>query len=118
VKNWNEEDFQKALSNHERMLKERPGDAELLRKYQIISLEYERYKKEREEEQTMLSQLKQKIEARIGEPVDNGDLLTAIEMAKSDVVANLLILGYDVTTQMFEDAVVDCLRTYKKRIAM
>jgi len=66
----------------------------------------------------MLSQLRQKIEAKVGEPVDNGDLLMAIEMAKSDVVANLLILGYDVTTQMFEDAVVDCLRTYKKRIAM
>ncbi|NLG89779.1 MAG: hypothetical protein GX494_11340 [Clostridiaceae bacterium] len=66
----------------------------------------------------MLSQLKQRIEARIGESVDNGTLLQAIEMAKSDVVANLLILGYDVTTQMFEDAVVNCLRTYKKRIAM
>ena len=66
----------------------------------------------------MLSQLKQRIEARIGESVDNGTLLQAIEMAKSDVVANLLILGYDVTTQMFEDAVVNCLRAYKKRIAM
>ena len=66
----------------------------------------------------MLTQLKNRIEARIGESVDNGDLLRALEMAKSDVVANLLILGYDVTTQMFEDAVVDCLRTYKKRIAM
>lgn len=66
----------------------------------------------------MLSQLRQKIEARIGESVDNGDFLMAIEMAKSDVVANLLILGYDVTTQMFEDAVVNCLRAYKKRIAI
>lgn len=66
----------------------------------------------------MLSQLRQKIEARIGESVDNGDLLMAIEMAKSDVVSNRLILGQDVTTQMFEDAVVDCFRTYKKRIAM
>lgn len=66
----------------------------------------------------MLSQLKQRIEARIGESVDNGDLLMAIEMAKSDVVANLLILGHDVTTQMFEDAVVNCLRAYKKRIAI
>ena len=117
MKNWDEEDFQKALSNHERMLKERPGDAELLLEYQMISLEYERYKKE-EEEQTMLSQLKQKIEARIGEPVDNGDLLTAIEMAKSDVVANRLVMGQDVTVQEFEDAVVNCFRTYKKRIVM
>jgi hypothetical protein len=66
----------------------------------------------------MLIKLRKKIEARIGEPVDNGDLLMAIEMAKSDVVANLLILGHDVTTQMFEDAVADCFRTYKKRIAM
>jgi len=46
LNNWNEGDFQKALSNHERMLKERPWDAELLRNYQMISLEYERYKKE------------------------------------------------------------------------
>ena len=65
----------------------------------------------------MLIKLRKKIEARIGKPVDNGDLLMAIEMAKSDVVANKLILGHDVTTQMFEDAVVNCLRTYKKRMA-
>ena len=45
LNNWNEEDFQQALSNYEHILKERPGDAELLRKYQMISLEYERYKK-------------------------------------------------------------------------
>lgn len=65
----------------------------------------------------MLITLREKIEARIGEPVDNGDLLMVIEMAKSDVVSNKLIMGQDVTTQMFEDAVVNCLRTYKKRIA-
>lgn len=65
----------------------------------------------------MLITLREKIEARIGKPVDNEDLLMAIEMAKSDVVSNKLIMGQDVTTQMFEDAVVNCLRTYKKRIA-
>lgn len=46
LNNWDEEDFQKALSNYEHILKERPGDAELLLKYQMISLEYEKYKKE------------------------------------------------------------------------
>ena len=66
----------------------------------------------------MLSQLKQRIEARIGKPVDSDDLLMAIEMAKSDVVSNKLIMGQDVTAQEFEDAVVDCFRTYKKRIAI
>jgi len=66
----------------------------------------------------MLSQLKQRIEARIGKPIDNGTLLKALEMAKSDVVSNRLIMGQDVTTQMFEDAVVNCLRAYKKRIAI
>ena len=66
----------------------------------------------------MLTQLKQRIEARIGESINNADLLTALEMAKSDVVANKLVMGQDVTAQMFEDAVVDCFRTYKKRIAM
>ena len=45
MNNWDEEDFQQALSNYEHMLKERPGDAELLKIYQIISLEYEKYKK-------------------------------------------------------------------------
>ena len=45
LNNWKEEDFQKALSNYKNILKERPGDAELLRNYQMISLEYERYKK-------------------------------------------------------------------------
>ncbi len=66
----------------------------------------------------MLSQLKQKIESKVGEPVDNRDFLMAIEMAKSDVVSNKLIMGQDVTAQEFEDAVVDCLRAYKKRIAI
>ncbi len=42
MKNWDEEDFQQALINYERMLKERPEDAELLRNYQMISLEYEK----------------------------------------------------------------------------
>ena len=44
LNNWDEGDFQQALLNYEHMLKERPGDAELLRNYQIISLEYERLK--------------------------------------------------------------------------
>jgi len=48
VNYWNEEDFQKALSNYEHILKERPWDAELLLKYHRISLEYERYKKREE----------------------------------------------------------------------
>jgi hypothetical protein len=45
VNNWDEGDFEQALINYEHMLKERPGDAELLRNYQMISLEYEKYKK-------------------------------------------------------------------------
>lgn len=45
MNNWDEGDFQQALLNYEHMLKERPGDAELLRNYQMISLEYEKYKK-------------------------------------------------------------------------
>ena len=45
MKKWDEEDYQQALLNYERMLKERPGDAELLKIYQMISLEYEKYKK-------------------------------------------------------------------------
>jgi len=57
----------------------------------------------------MLIKLRKKIEARIGKPVDNGDLLMAIEMAKSDVVANRLIMGQDVTAQDFEEVVVRCI---------
>ena len=57
----------------------------------------------------MLSQLKQRIEARIGESVDNGDFLMAIEMAKSDVVSNKLVMGQDVTAQDFEDVIVRCI---------
>ena len=66
----------------------------------------------------MLIKLRKKSEARIGEPVDNGTLLKALEMAKSDVVSNKLIMGQDVTAQEFEDAVVNCLRAYKKRIVI
>lgn len=65
----------------------------------------------------MLTQLKNRIEAKVGKPIDNGTLLKALEMAKSDVVSNKLVMGQDVTVQEFEDAVVDCLRTYKKRMA-
>jgi uncharacterized protein YlzI (FlbEa/FlbD family) len=64
----------------------------------------------------MLIKLRKKIEAKVGKPIDNGTLLKALEMAKSDVVANKLIMGQDVTVQEFEDAVVNCLRTYKKRM--
>lgn len=46
LNNWDEGDFQQVLSNYEHILKERPEDAELLKIYQIISLEYEKYKKE------------------------------------------------------------------------
>lgn len=66
----------------------------------------------------MLITLRERIESKVGKPVDNGDLLMAIEMAKSDVVSNKLIMGQDVTVQEFEDAVADCFRVYKKRIAM
>ena len=65
----------------------------------------------------MLITLRERIEARIGKPIDNGTLLQAIEMAKSDVVSNKLIMGQDVTAQEFEDAMVNCFRTYKKRMA-
>ena len=57
----------------------------------------------------MLKQLKRRIEARIGKPVDNGTLLQAIEMAKSDVVSNKLVMGQDVTAQDFEEVVVRCI---------
>ena len=57
----------------------------------------------------MLSQLKQRIEAKVGKPVNNGTLLQAIEMAKSDVVSNKLVMGQDVTAQEFEDVIVRCI---------
>ena len=65
----------------------------------------------------MLSQLKQRIDAKVGKPVDNGDLLMAIEMAKSDVVSNRLILGQDVTAQEFDIVLIRCLGTmYQKEV--
>lgn len=57
----------------------------------------------------MLKQLKQRIEAKVGKPIDNGTLLKALEMAKSDVVSNKLVMGQDVTAQDFEEVVVKCL---------
>lgn len=62
----------------------------------------------------MLITLRKKIEARIGKPVDNGNFLIAIEMAKSDVVANKLVMGQDVTAQDFEEVVVRCLGTIRE----
>ncbi len=65
----------------------------------------------------MLSQLKQRIEARIGKPIDNGTLLKALEMAKSDVVSNKLVMGHDVTAQEFDIVLIRCLGTmYQKEV--
>jgi len=57
----------------------------------------------------MLTQLKNRIEVKVGKPIDNGTLLKAIEMAKSDVVTNKLVMGQDVTAQEFEDVIVRCI---------
>ncbi len=57
----------------------------------------------------MLTQLKNRIEAKVGKPIDNGTLLKALEMAKRDVVTNKLVMGQDVTAQEFEDVIVRCI---------
>lgn len=65
----------------------------------------------------MLTQLKNRIEAKAGKPVDNGDLLRALEMAKSDVVSNRLVMGQDVTAQEFDIVLIRCLGTmYQKEV--
>lgn len=40
---WGKEEYEKALSNYNKLLQERPEDQELLEKYQLISLEYTKY---------------------------------------------------------------------------
>ena len=65
----------------------------------------------------MLTQLKNRIEAKVGKPIDNGTLLKALEMAKSDVVSNKLVMGQDVTAQEFDTVLIRCLGTmYQKEV--
>lgn len=58
----------------------------------------------------MLRNFREGIEKRLERTVNNAELLTAIDMAKSDVVMNDLIFGKGVTAEQFEDVVVKCLQ--------
>lgn len=58
----------------------------------------------------MLRNFRESIERRLERTVNNAELLTAIDMAKSDVVMNDLIFGKGVTAEQFEDVVVKCLQ--------
>jgi len=59
----------------------------------------------------MLTNFKEVIERKLERTISNADLLTAIELAKSDVVMNDLIWGKGVTAEQFEDVVIRCLQT-------
>ena len=59
----------------------------------------------------MLRNFRESIERRLERTINNSDLLTAIELAKSDVVMNDLIWGKGVTAEQFEDVVIRCLQT-------
>jgi len=59
----------------------------------------------------MLRNFREGIEKRLERTVNNAELLTAIDMAKSDVVMNDLIFGKGVTAEQFEDVVIRCLQT-------
>ena len=59
----------------------------------------------------MLTNFKEVIERKLERTINNADLLTAIELAKSDVVMNDLIWGKGVTAEQFEDVVIRCLQT-------
>ena len=58
----------------------------------------------------MLRNFREGIEKRLERTVNNAELLTAIDMAKNDVVMNDLIFGKGVTAEQFEDVVVKCLQ--------
>ena len=59
----------------------------------------------------MLTGYRKEIEKRLERTVNNAELLTAIEMAKSDAVMNDLIYSKGVTAEQFEDVVIRCLQT-------
>lgn len=58
----------------------------------------------------MIFVFKSKVERKIGAPVDIKELMKAIEMAKSDVASNNLVLGQGVTAEHFEDVTVSCVK--------
>jgi len=59
----------------------------------------------------VLTGYRKEIEKRLERTVNNAELLTAIEMAKSDAVMNDLIYSKGVTAEQFEDVVIRCLQT-------
>jgi len=58
----------------------------------------------------MIKQFRERIEKKIGYKVENADIFKAIDMAKSDIVINNLVLGVDVTAKQFEEVVSRCLK--------
>jgi hypothetical protein len=61
-----------------------------------------------------LTGFKGKIEKLIGQPVENKELLKAIEAAKSDVAINQLMMGHDVTAAQFQQVVADCVGVIRR----
>lgn len=61
----------------------------------------------------MLTNFKLRVEGKLGEEVEHSELLVAIEMAKSDVVVNLLVMGQDVTAEQFEEVTARCVKTHR-----
>lgn len=53
---------------------------------------------------------KKKIEDLVGQDVEIKELARAIEAAKSDVVANHLLMGKDVTAEQFDMVVASCVK--------
>jgi hypothetical protein len=62
----------------------------------------------------MLTNFKLRVEEKLGEEVENSELLVAINMAKDDVVANLLVMGCDIKADYFVDVVARCIETHRK----
>lgn len=63
----------------------------------------------------MYKEFKAKVENQLGCQIDIKELMVAVEMAKSDVAVNNLMLGQDVTAEYFVEVAARCVKTNSNR---
>lgn len=62
----------------------------------------------------MLGIVTRMLENATGTKVTRQEAIKSIEMAKSDVICNSLLLGQDVTAKQFETVLIRCLNVRRR----
>lgn len=59
----------------------------------------------------MYKNFREKVENQLGYQIDIKELMVAVEMAKSNVAVNSLMLGQDATAKHFVEVTANCVKT-------